>query len=454
MKILVIDDEISQREILSDILIDAGYEVETAASGEEGLNIVYKGGIYLVLTDLKMPGKDGIQILKEILGFDQDIQVILMTAFGTIPSAVNAIKCGAYDYLTKPFQKQELLRVVKRAADKVRLVIENRDLRDQIVEKFSFHNLVGSSQSIKCVFKLIEKIKNVDATVIITGESGTGKELVAKAIHYGGRRKKGPFIVVNCGAIPENLIESELFGYEKGAFTGATRTYAGKFEQAQGGTIFLDEIGVMPLSLQVRLLRVLQEKKISKIGSNQSTDVDVRVVAATNENLQKKIQENQFRIDLYHRLNIFSIHLPALRDRKEDIPLLAKHFLEKYANRYGQKKLSLSPGALKKLEEYAFPGNVRELENILEKTVILTEQNIIEPQSLMFDDTLIVGQTSDDRSPTTLPQIEYDHIIKALKDSGGSIKEAARNLGLSYKTLQYRMKKHGLDKKDFKSTII
>jgi DNA-binding NtrC family response regulator len=449
MKILVIDDEASQRDIVSDILRDDGYEVVSTGSGAEGLEYLMNGDCLLVLTDLKMPHMDGIEVLQKIRSFDPDVQVILMTAFGSIPSAVNAIKNGAYDYLTKPFNKEDLLRVVNRAADKVRLLEENRYLKDQVIDRFGYENLIGVSKQMREVFRLIQKIKDVDATVLISGESGTGKELVARAIHYGGKRRDHPFVALNCAAIPETLIESELFGYEKGAFTGASRSFSGKFEQAGKGTIFLDEIGLMPLHLQTRLLRVLQEKKITRIGGKEVVDVDVRVVAATNENLNEKIKQGQFRLDLFHRLNIFNIHIPPLRDRKEDISPLASHFLQKYSARYHRMDLDLTDDALKRLESYDYPGNVRELENIIEKTVLMVEKKEITAEQLMVPN-LNSDQKIDHRERRSLGQMEKNMIVEALEKYGGSIKKAAENLGITYKTLQYRIKKYGLNKTDFK----
>jgi DNA-binding NtrC family response regulator len=401
-----------------------------------------------------MPKKDGITVLKEVLTYDPSIQVILMTAFGSIPSAVHAIKSGAYDYLTKPFQKDELLRVIQRAADKVALIMENRQLRDEVIEKYEFVNLVGTSPAMKKIFRLIEKIRDIDTTVLITGESGTGKELIAKAIHYGGIRKSGPFIAVNCGAIPENLIESELFGYQKGAFTGATRNFAGKFEQAQKGTIFLDEIGAMPHHLQARLLRVLQEKQISKLGSETSINLNVRVIAATNENLSEKIDKGQFRMDLFHRLNVFSIHVAPLRERPEDLTLLVKHFIEKYSKVYDKKKFSLSAEALNKLENYSFPGNIRELENIIEKTFILNDLDNIGPEHLMLGNMEDAQQSKQESASQSLPKMEEDVIRHTLKTNRGSIKKASEALGISYKTMQYRMKKYGLKKENFRTDKI
>ncbi|RQW00553.1 MAG: sigma-54-dependent Fis family transcriptional regulator [Calditrichaeota bacterium] len=450
MKILVVDDEIAQRNILRDILEDSGFEVETVGSGEEALELIILGSFLLVLTDLKMPGMDGIDLLQKTMKFDPDIQVILMTAFGTIPSAVNAIRSGAYDYLTKPFKKEDLLRVINRAADKVRLIEENRYLKDQTIHRFGYQNLIGASPVMLEVFRMINRIKDVDATVLITGESGTGKELVARAIHFSGVRRNGPFVVVNCGAIPETLIESELYGHEKGSFTGAARRYLGKFEQAHKGTIFLDEIGAMPLHLQTRLLRVLQDKKINRIGGQDTVDLDVRIIAATNEDLAKKIQSGEFRLDLFHRLDLFSIPIPPLRERPGDISPLARHFAAEFARRYGRKRISFSGTALRELEKYHYPGNVRELENIIEKTVLLLDTTVIEAEDLQFPE--VVGpKVTESGEGTSLTGMEKQMIARALRDSRGSVKEAARALGITYKTMQYRIKKYGLNKNDFKN---
>ncbi len=450
MKILVVDDELSQREILADILHDAGHEVFLAANGEEGITLLQKNKIYLVLTDLKMPGIDGIEVLRRTIDFNQDIQVILMTAFGSIPSAVSAIKNGAYDYLTKPFKKDDLLRIIRRASDKIGLIQENRRLKDQMLHNYGYHQLIGTSQSMQKIFKLIDKIKDIDSSTLITGETGTGKELVARAIHFSSRRKDSPFVALNCSAIPENLIESELFGYEKGAFTGATREHTGKFEQAQAGTIFLDEIGAMPYHLQTRLLRVLEEKKINRLGGKKVIELNVRFISATNEDLQKNIKEQRFRIDLFHRLNIFEIHLPPLRERKEDMEVLAKHFVEKFAKRYDKSDLKISKNAIQALLAYKFPGNVRELENILEKTVLLEDKDSITADSLIFSGQ-IDTQVLEQKEAETLPQMEEEMIKNALRSSGGSIKQSADYLGITYKTLQYRMKKFGLSRDDFKN---
>ena len=367
--ILVIDDEKSQRDIIGDILSDAGYRITTTGDGRAAADMLRKQSFDIVLTDLKMPGFDGFDVLKQVKAYDDDIPVIIMTAFGTIPSAVNAIKNGAYDYLTKPFEKDELMVTIRRAEEKRRLALENKLLKQQIKFK-TFSGLVGGSKAMQDIYQLIDKVKDFDATILISGESGTGKELAARACHFNGKRKEQPFVALNCAAIPDTLIESELFGYEKGAFSGADRSYAGKFEQAQNGTIFLDEIGAMKLDMQTRLLRVLQEKKIQRLGSGKSIPLDVRVIAATNEDLTKKVDSGAFRLDLFHRIAVIPINMPPLREHKEDIPALSEHFIEKFAIRYNKTIKGIESEALKKLELYDYPGNVRELENIMEKAVI------------------------------------------------------------------------------------
>ncbi len=446
--ILVVDDEAHQRNILRDILADAGFEVITAADGASAIEILEEQHIPLILTDLKMPDVDGFELLQKVLKNWPESVVIIMTAFGTIPSAVNAIKNGAYDYLTKPFNKGDLLRVITRAAEKVALLEENRRLREQVQSRHHFHELIGKSAAMQTVYRLIDRIKDVDATVLIHGESGTGKELAARAIHFRGKRREGPFVAVNCGAIPEMLIESELFGHEKGAFTGAVNQVTGKFEQAQGGTLFLDEIGAMPLSLQVRLLRVLQEKAIERVGGNRKIALDVRVIAASNQQLPELVAAGKFRLDLYHRLNVFSLELPPLRERGEDVILLARHFIEKYAQEYGRPRPKMSPGAIARLESYSFPGNVRELQNIIEKTLILNDVPSIGEEDLLLPQPEPGGDESDEQ--LSLVDREIRWIRAAMSRAGGSIKNAAQELGISYKTLQYRLKKYGLDRNQFR----
>ena len=449
IRILVVDDEAHQRNILRDILADAGFEVVTAADGASAIEILEHELISLILTDLKMPDVDGFELLQKVLKSRPESVVIIMTAFGTIPSAVNAIKNGAYDYLTKPFNKDELLRVIKRAAEKVTLLEENRRLREQVHLRHHFHDLIGKSAPMQNVYRLIDRIRDVNATVLIYGESGTGKELAARAIHFRGRRRRGPFVAVNCGAIPEMLIESELFGHEKGAFTGAVNQMRGKFEQAQGGTLFLDEIGAMPLSSQVRLLRVLQEKAIERVGGDRKISLDVRVIAASNQKLPELVSAGKFRLDLYHRLNVFSIELPPLRERGGDIVLLARHFIEKYAREYGRSRPKMTPEAIARLESYPFPGNVRELQNIIEKTLILNDGSLIAEEDLLLPRPKPDSDESDGRQ-LSLAEREQRWIREAMSRAGGSIRRAAQDLGITYKTLQYRLKKYGLDRNQFR----
>ena len=451
MKILIIDDEAGQRRIIVDILKDAGYQVDSAENGLQALKKMEKESFPLVLTDLKMPEMDGQDLLVAIKKMAPQTQVVLMTAFGSIPSAVQAIREGAYDYLTKPFEKGNLLLTIRRAAEKVRLVSENRSLRAELQDRYRYHNLIGRSPSMSKLFSLIERIKDIDATVLIRGESGTGKEMVARAIHYSGKRANGPFIALNCGAIPENLIESELFGHEKGAFSGAYRSQTGKFELAQKGTLFLDEISTMRLDLQVRLLRVLQEKQIRPLGSNKTVELDVRIVAASNENLNVLVENGKFRADLFHRLNMFDIHLAPLRERREDIPLFVKNFSRKFAAKYEKPQPTYSPAAISRLEAYPYPGNVRELEHIVEKTIIMLDKIQIDADDLMLEQTgPFSGEENVLLSGQSLPDVEYQLIVKTLKKNNGSITKTSADLGVSYKTLQYRIKKYAINKEEFR----
>ena len=446
--ILVIDDEKSQRDIIGDILSDAGYRITTTGDGRAAAEMLRKQSFDIVLSDLKMPGFDGFDVLKQVKAYDDDIPVIIMTAFGTIPSAVNAIKNGAYDYLTKPFEKDELMVTIRRAEEKRRLALENKLLKQQIKFK-TFSGLVGGSKAMQDIYQLIDKVKDFDATILISGESGTGKELAARACHFNGKRKEQPFVALNCAAIPDTLIESELFGYEKGAFSGADRSYAGKFEQAQNGTIFLDEIGAMKLDMQTRLLRVLQEKKIQRLGSGRSIPLDVRVIAATNEDLAKKVDSGAFRLDLFHRIAVIPINMPPLREHKEDISALAEHFIEKLALQYDKTIKGIESEALKKLELYDYPGNVRELENIMEKAVIFCESRKISAKDIQTGKVNVSAAEIGDKA--SLPDFEKQMIIAAMNKHKGSIKKSAEELGITYKTLQYRIKKFRIDKKSFKN---
>jgi two-component system response regulator PilR (NtrC family) len=467
-QILVVDDEQSMREFLSICLRRAGHEVIVAKSGIEALDKLRTNAIDLVLTDLKMPGElDGLGILKTIKSGEirmmaqqggaatrLDPEVILVTAYATADTAIAAMKHGAYDYLTKPFQIDEMNAVILRALEKRALVEENLALREQVAGRARLANLLGKSRAMQRVFELIGKIHSTRTNVLITGESGTGKELVARALHTEGSRGKASFIAVNCGAIPEALMESELFGHKRGAFTGAVADHAGMFQEADGGTLFLDEIGELSPSLQVKLLRALQERKIKQVGANEEFDVDVRVVAATNRDLEAEVARGAFRADLYYRLNVVEIRIPPLRHRREDIPLLAEHFLRRFGAEQGR-QLSLTSEAMRKLESYEFPGNVRELENMIERAVALSSTNEIGAADLPE----VKSSRSPSESTFELPPdgvdldrliSDYEHgwVLKALEQTGGVRKRAAALLGISFRSFRYRLAKLGIDKGD------
>jgi Nif-specific regulatory protein len=453
-QVLIVDDEQVQREMLEGFLAKQGYGVETAGSGAQALDRYKRSSFDLVLTDLRMPGMDGIQLLKELKRFNPEVMVVVLTAFGTVGTAVAAMKEGAYDYLTKPIDLDELLLLVQRAERELGLSRENRDLRDQLREKFKVDFIISASRGMEEALNLVKRAAPSSATVLILGESGTGKELIARAIHYSSPRADRPLVKVNCAALPENLLESELFGHEKGAFTGAVTRRVGRFEQADQGTIFLDEIGDLSPSLQSKLLRVLQEKEFERVGSGQTLKVDVRVVAATNRNLEEAIQKGTFREDLYYRLNVVTVFLPPLRERKEDIPPLIEHFLKKYSRENQKSIVSLSKEARDLLLNYNYPGNVRELENIVERTVVLSRGDTIMTQDLPLN--LREGKVEDlmkqagkGRSlPETLEEIERLRITQALESSYGVQTKAADELGISERVLRYKMKKYGIGEKD------
>jgi two-component system NtrC family response regulator len=401
-----------------------------------------------------MPGMDGIQLLKELKRLNPEVVVVVLTAFGTVGTAVAAMKEGAYDYLTKPIDLDELLLLIQRAEREVSLSRENRDLRDQLREKFKVDFIISASRGMEEALNLVKRAAPSAATVLILGESGTGKELIARAIHYSSPRADRPLVKVNCAALPENLLESELFGHEKGAFTGAVTRRVGRFEQADQGTIFLDEIGDLSPSLQSKLLRVLQEKEFERVGSGQTLRVDVRVVAATNRNLEEAIQKGTFREDLYYRLNVVTVFLPPLRERKEDIPPLIEHFLKKYRRQNQKSMVSLSKEARDLLLNYNYPGNIRELENIVERAVVLSRGDTIMTQDLPLN--LREGKVEDlmkqsgkGRSlPETLEEIERLRITQALESSHGVQTRAAEELGISERVLRYKMKKYGIGGKE------
>jgi DNA-binding NtrC family response regulator len=442
-KILVVDDEAPLREMLKRGLSQmGGFSVDVAQDGLEAIQKVEKDVFDLVLTDMKMPEMDGIELLKMIKGTRPEVMVILMTAHGSIETAVEAMKIGANDYITKPIDLNELLIHISKTQKESLLLKENRLLRMEVRKKFEFNNIIGKSKKMQEVFALIEKVAPSNTTVMIYGGSGTGKELVAKAIHYNSPRAHQPFIPFNCGAIPETLVESELFGHTKGAFTGAIQTKRGLFEEANEGTIFLDEISTISPSVQVKLLRVLQDKEVMKVGSTERTKIDARVIAATNEDLEANMKNGRFRDDLFYRLHVLPISLPDLKDRKEDIPLLAYHFLDLYTKETKKQIKGISKEAMNLLLEYDWPGNVRELENAIESAVILADQDYVTPNELPknmkegFSELIKKGV----KDRKTLDDLKAKYITEILKETGGNKKIAAEILKVNPRTL-YRFEK-------------
>ena len=455
-QILVIDDEAHNRQALTLLLSHSGYQVQSAVTGEEALEIMERKPFEIIITDLFLPGVSGIDILKRVKEESPYTSVILITGNASAETAVEAMKEGAFDYITKPFNFEKLKVIVAKAVEKSRLVAENLYLRQQLRGKYKFDNIIGNSLPMQQVFSRLERIVNTESTILILGESGTGKELVAKAIHYNSPRKDKPFVAINCGAIPADLLESELFGHAKGAFTGAVSEKAGKFEAADKGTIFLDEIGTMPMHLQMKLLRVLQEQEIERIGTTRKVKLNVRVVSATNADLEDQVKKGQFREDLYYRLNVIPIQLPPLRERREDIALLARNFLQKFCQEMDRSLMSISPAAMTALENYAWPGNVRELENLIERTVALTDNEIIEPQDL----PPYIGEASDAdpalasapritesgvNMPKIIGNIERTMIQQALELSNGVKARAANLLSINRTTLVEKIKRLKID---------
>lgn len=451
--ILVVDDEKGQREILKTILQGEGYDVVTAPNAREALKAFQEGFFDAILTDLKMPGGDGIHLLTGILKEKPGASVVIMTAHGTIDSAVEAMKLGAFDYLTKPLERDELVVVVKKAVEKTRLLSENTRLREQLEERFRVENIIGSDGKIQEILRMVKKVSNISSTVLIYGESGTGKELVAKAIHQNSKRKDKPFVAINCAAIPATLLESELFGYEKGAFTGANSRRIGLFESANGGTLLLDEVGDMDMSLQAKLLRTLQEKEIRRLGGKDLVKVDVRIIAATNKNLEDEMRNGRFREDLFYRLNVISLRMPALRERTGDIPELVDHFIDKHGKSMGKKMTGISGDALNLLMNYHWPGNVRQLEAIIERAVILTEGKRIEADALPLEirnKPYQIGKIGFDipDEGISFEEHEKEILLKAMKKADWVIARAAQLLGMSYRTLQYRLDKFGIKREE------
>jgi len=439
-RILVVDDDPLMLDFLKEALLRQGYKVDTAEDGEEALRKVEEEGYDLVITDVRMPGVDGMTVLESVKRDFADTEVVVITAYGTIRNAVEAMKMGAYDYLTKPFSVEEVEVVVQRALERKRLISENIRLKRELEKVQGLRTLVGQSPAMRKVLEMIEMVAPTKATVLIQGESGTGKELVADAIHRLSPRKNGPFVKVNCAAIPESLVESELFGHEKGAFTHAVKRSRGRFEMADGGTLLLDEIGEITPAVQAKLLRVLQDGTFQRVGGEGTLRVDVRVIATTNRDLWKAVQEGKFREDLYYRLQVVPIYIPPLRERKEDIPLLVQHFLKMYGEREGKEGLTVSEKAMDILMDYDWPGNIRELENAVERAVILAKGKVLKPENFF------VGSMFREREPhgeaTTLAEMERRLILRTLREEGGNRTRTAQRLGISVRTLRNKLRQY------------
>ncbi|UCD85291.1 MAG: sigma-54-dependent Fis family transcriptional regulator [Deltaproteobacteria bacterium] len=436
-KILVVDDETIVRESLYDWLSSAGYEVVAAGDGEEALRIINQKKIKIMLADLIMPGMDGIELMKRARAIVPTISTVIITAHGTIQTAITAIREGAYDYIEKPFCPEKVERLVKNLVEHQNLIEENISLRRKIEDRYRFEDIIAKSPKMLKIFELIKTVAPTNATVLIIGESGTGKEVIARAIYQQSQRRNKPFIATSCAALPESLLESELFGHEKGSFTGAVERKKGKFEAADKGTLFLDEIGEINANTQVHLLRALEEKKITRIGSNEEINVDVRIIAATSRNLKKMIEQGEFREDLYYRLNVVTLDLPPLKDRQEDILPLAEHFLEKYAEENNKDIKIFSPEVVEFMLNHSWPGNVRELENMVERGVILSKDNMITLNEIPQD---MIHRIPDEGK--TVDAVVRNHILKVLEETSGNISKAADILGIQRMTLYQKLKKY------------
>ncbi len=452
--ILIVDDEKNYPRILGAVLEEEGFEIYTANSGPEAIEILASSDVDLVLTDMKMPVMDGIQLLEKIKTKDPELPVIMMTAHGTVDKAVEAMQKGAYSYILKPFDNDRLIIYVNKAISMYRVIKENRDLRDAVSSQYSFGNIIGKSKPMQQVFDTIRKVAPTSATVLIEGESGTGKELVAKAIHFNSSRRDKPFVAVNCSALAETLLESELFGHEKGAFTGAVAMRKGRFELSDTGTLFLDEIGEMSTGLQVKLLRVLQEKVFERVGGIKPITVNIRVLAATNRNLKEEMQQGRFREDLYYRLNVVHIELPSLKQRQQDLRLLVNHFIKKYAQerKHGIPVSGIDPEVERLFYEYSWPGNVRELENLIERLMIMSPGGMIRPTDLpksfrdtVHDDLYLESIPADAKLQDTLVMIEKTMILRALKKTNYVQARAAELLGIGKSGLNQKIKKYDLE---------
>ncbi len=447
--ILIVDDDLAHLRMLQTVLKSLGHKVETATDGSEAIIMAKEKPCDLILMDVRMANVDGIEALRRIKEFNPALPIIIMTAYSSVDTAVEAMKLGAYDYLTKPLNFEEMKLIIERAMEHLQLKLENRLLKEQVASGNSFAEIIGSSNAMQKVLDMAHIVAPTEATVLITGESGTGKELFAKAIHTTSERKRGPLVTVNCAALTETLLESELFGHEKGTFTGADRQRNGRFMQANKGTIFLDEVGEIPLTMQAKILRTIQEREIQRLGSDEVLHVDVRIVAATNRNLEEEVQNGRFREDLFYRLNVMNIHIPPLRRRPEDIPLLAQHFLQKYVQKNRKDLKGITPAAMELLSHGSWPGNVRELENVIERAVILTMSPYISEKDLPLTLTAPQVPASDSTSSgglggKSLEEIESRAIKETLEQTEGNKSEAAKLLNITRTTLNNKLKKYNI----------
>jgi len=446
-RILIVDDEDGMRRLLSRVLTREGYETSAVGSGAEALRLVASERFDLVVTDIKMPEMDGLQLLAELKEYEPSLPIIVITAYGTIENAVQALRSGAYDYIAKPFENDEIKLTVAKAFERERLLAENRYLHAELEGRYDFSGIVGGSLAMQQVYDMASSVAVSNANVLITGESGTGKELLARSIHYSSLRKEKPFVVLNCAAISEGVLESELFGHEKGAFSGALDTRKGRFERADQGTLFIDEVAEMSMAAQVKLLRVIQEHEFERVGGNKTISVDVRIVAATNKKLEDQVKDGNFREDLYYRLNVVNINVPPLRSRREDVEPLSRFFLEKYISETGKKITDLSPRALSCLLAHDWPGNVRELQNAIERAVVLSKGSVLTPrdfpQGMQGDDQICLQIPEKGGSLTDiLEDLERQLIIQTLQREDGSQTRAAETLGIKRTTLRYKMEKY------------
>ena len=453
-RLLIIDDEANMRHMLSTVLKKADYQVETAADGAEGLEMIQQSPYDFILCDIKMPNMGGMEFLKLSRDRIGSATIIMMSAYGSIDTAIEAMKSGAYDYISKPFKTDEVYLTLKKAEERESLKAENRFLKERIQKiegDYNFGKMVAKSKAMQSVFQLSNKAAQYKTTVLILGDSGTGKELIARGIHYGGMRAAGPLVPVNCGGIPESLLESELFGYKKGAFTGADRNKKGLFQEAEKGTIFLDEIGELPLSLQVKLLRVLQENEVRPVGDSKSLQIDVRFITATSKKLEEEVKKGSFREDLYYRLNVMTVKIPPLRERTEDIPLLCKHFIGRFNEIMAKDISGLAPDAMSRLLEYHWPGNVRQLENVIERAMVIADDSLLLPEHFAAElmnkdgpsgvDTVFEGLSLKDAQKV----VEKKLISQALAETGGNRTRAAKLLEISHPSLLTKIKAYGID---------